>query len=261
MIKALFFDIDGTLVSFQTHLIPDSTVDALRKAKANGVKVFISTGRPVSIINNLSQIETLIDGYITTNGAYCFIGNEEVCCHEMQRKDVEIILKDSDRKGYPTVVVGEKSFVVHNNGPLFERIFQQGLKVDNIDFSKTYDDIRNERILQVTPFITAEQEAELAPELHDCTLGRWHPAFVDITAKGIDKARGLLAMAQFEHLDVAETMAFGDGGNDIPIIRQAGVGVAMGNGLVEVKKSADYVTTPIDEDGVRNALLHYQVIA
>lgn len=65
-IKALFFDIDGTLVSFRTHKIPQSTVDALENAKRNGVAVYISTGRPIMLINNLGQIEHLIDGYITT---------------------------------------------------------------------------------------------------------------------------------------------------------------------------------------------------
>ena len=65
-IKALFFDIDGTLVSFRTHKIPQSTVDALEDAKRNGVAVYISTGRPIMLINNLGQIEHLIDGYITT---------------------------------------------------------------------------------------------------------------------------------------------------------------------------------------------------
>ena len=74
-IKALFFDIDGTLVSFKTHKIPQSTVDALEQAKKNGVEVYISTGRPQLIINNLGQIEHLIDGYITTNGARCFVGD------------------------------------------------------------------------------------------------------------------------------------------------------------------------------------------
>ena len=77
-IKALFFDIDGTLVSFRTHKIPQSTVDALEDAKRNGVAVYISTGRPIMLINNLGQIEHLIDGYITTNGARCFVGNHTV---------------------------------------------------------------------------------------------------------------------------------------------------------------------------------------
>ena len=75
MIKALFFDIDGTLVSFKTHAIPTSTVEALHRAKDRGVKIFISTGRPFSLINNLSEIENLKDGYITTNGAYSFLGD------------------------------------------------------------------------------------------------------------------------------------------------------------------------------------------
>ena len=68
---ALFFDIDGTLVSFQTHEIPASTIQALAQAKANGSRVYIATGRPPLIITNLGAIEHLIDGYITTNGALC----------------------------------------------------------------------------------------------------------------------------------------------------------------------------------------------
>ena len=72
-VKALFFDIDGTLVSFKTHQIPQSTVDAIAQAKANGVGVFISTGRPLPIITNLKAIEQYIDGYITTNGALCIV--------------------------------------------------------------------------------------------------------------------------------------------------------------------------------------------
>ena len=70
---ALFFDIDGTLVSFQTHEIPASTILALTQAKANGSRVYIATGRPPLIINNLGAIEHLIDGYITTNGALCYV--------------------------------------------------------------------------------------------------------------------------------------------------------------------------------------------
>ena len=74
MIKALFFDIDGTLVSFNTHKIPDSTIQAIEQAKEKGIQVYISTGQPFSLINNIDEISHLIDGYITVNGAYCFIG-------------------------------------------------------------------------------------------------------------------------------------------------------------------------------------------
>jgi predicted HAD superfamily phosphohydrolase YqeG len=57
MTKALFFDIDGTLVSFNTHRIPQSTIEAIETAHTKGIKIFIATGRPKSIINNLSELQ------------------------------------------------------------------------------------------------------------------------------------------------------------------------------------------------------------
>ena len=85
MIKALFFDIDGTLLSFKTHSIPQSTIEALSIASSKGIKIFISTGRPFQLINNLEPISHLIDGYITTNGAYSFVGNSVVSCNPIPK--------------------------------------------------------------------------------------------------------------------------------------------------------------------------------
>ena len=66
MIKAVFFDIDGTLVSFKTHAIPQSTIEALAALRERGIKVFIATGRPLVAINNLG--DQVFDGYVTMNG-------------------------------------------------------------------------------------------------------------------------------------------------------------------------------------------------
>ena len=66
MVKAIFFDIDGTLVSFKTHEVPRSTIDALDILRKKGIKVFIATGRHYSSINNLGNLT--FDGYITLNG-------------------------------------------------------------------------------------------------------------------------------------------------------------------------------------------------
>ena len=104
---ALFFDIDGTLVSFETHQIPASTILALTQAKANGHKVFIATGRPPIIITNLGAIEHLIDGYVTTNGAYCFVGDEVVACKSIPPHEARLIVDDAIEKNYGVIVVGE----------------------------------------------------------------------------------------------------------------------------------------------------------
>lgn len=100
MIKALFFDIDGTLVSFKTHTIPASTVKALEMAKANGVEIYISTGRPYALINNLGQIEHMIDGYITANGAYCFIGKKVISCNPIPKTEVLYVIDKSQEWGF-----------------------------------------------------------------------------------------------------------------------------------------------------------------
>lgn len=259
-VKALFFDIDGTLVSFQTHRIPQSTVDALALAKQNGVKVYISTGRPKMIITNLGQIEHLIDGYITTNGARCFVGEHTVCQRPIARADVNRVVEAADRDDYPVIVVGERHLAIHHLTPIVEKIFVEGLGVDSLDFKTNLCDLDGEDILQLTPFCSEEQESKLMPTLDNCTSGRWHPAFTDITAADADKGKGLHAMAEYLGLDIEQTMAFGDGGNDITIIKEAGIGVAMGNAGDNVKEVADYVTSSVDEDGVKNALTHFGVI-
>ena len=93
------------------------------------------------------------------------------------------------------------------------------------------------------------------PTLRNCTSGRWHPAFTDITAADADKGKGLHAMADYLGLNIDETMAFGDGGNDISIVREAGVGVAMGNAGDALKEVSDVVIGRVDEDGIYNFLM------
>ena len=259
-IKALFFDIDGTLVSFQTHEIPASTIEAIEKAKANGIKVYISTGRPRAIITNLGAIEHLIDGYISTNGAYCFVEDKEVCCHAIPSEDVQKVIEQADKQHFACVVVGTHRLCIYQENEKFDRIFLKMLKVKGFEKAVSLDEVLEEPILQLSPFIDPEQEEELMSMLTGCLSGRWHPEFTDITSLAADKGQGLQAMVKHLGLDIEETMAFGDGGNDVSIIQQAGVGVAMANAVPELKEVADYITTSVDDDGIKKALEYYGVI-
>lgn len=257
---ALFFDIDGTLVSFQTHEIPPSTILALTQAKANGHKVFIATGRPPIIITNLGAIEHLIDGYVTTNGALCFVGNDVVSCKAIPQEEARLVVKDAQEKQYGVIIIGEKDVAIFDPKGEVDYIFGQQLAVKNLHLAKAVEEVIDQRILQLTPFFDKDYERELMSRLPGCTSGRWHPAFTDITAKGADKGEGLLAMAAHQGLNPQQTMAFGDGGNDSSMVRGAGIGVAMGNAIDELKEIADYVTTSVDDDGIRNALRHFGLI-
>ena len=257
---ALFFDIDGTLVSFDTHEISASTILALTQAKANGHKVFIATGRPPIIITNLGAIEHLIDGFVTTNGAYCFVGNDVVACKSIPPHEARLIVDDAIEKNYGVIVVGEKDVAVLDPRGQVDEIFRQHLAVQNLDLAKPVEHVLQQRIMQITPFFDKTYEEQLMARVPGCTSGRWHPAFTDVTALGADKGEGLLAMARYFGLNPDHTMAFGDGGNDSTMIRKAGIGVAMGNAIDELKVEADYITTSVDNDGIREALHHFGLI-
>ena len=257
---ALFFDIDGTLVSFKTHEIPPSAIFALTQAKANGSRVYIATGRPPIIITNLGAIAHLIDGYITTNGALCYVGNELVVCQPIPKQDVMTCVQDCQDKGNSLIVVGRKDVAVLDPKGDVDRIFRQMLAVKNLDKASPLNVVLEQDILQLTPFFPADYEPDLLARMPQCVSGRWHPEFTDITANGADKGKGILAMARHEGFDASHTIAFGDGGNDTSMILQAGIGIAMGNAIDALKQHADYVTTSVDDNGILNALRHYNVI-
>ena len=257
---ALFFDIDGTLVSFNTHEIPSSTIRALTEAKANGSQVYIATGRPPLIITNLGAIEHLIDGYITINGALCFIGDELVCYQPIAKEDVMTCVEDSKAKGYGLIVVGRNDVAVLDPTGSVDRIFRQYLNVTEFDHPAPLQVVLQHDVLQLTAFFDSAYEQQMLARMPHCISGRWHPEFTDITSQDADKGKGILAIARHNGFDPSRTIAFGDGGNDLSMIMQAGIGVAMGNATPTLKQHADYTTTSVDDDGILNALRHFNII-
>jgi Cof subfamily protein (haloacid dehalogenase superfamily) len=115
-------------------------------------------------------------------------------------------------------------------------------------------------VLQLSTFIDAEQEAELMRLLTDCISSRWHPDFTDINAKNCSKATGMDVFMQHFGVGKEQTIAFGDGANDIPMLQHAAVGIAMGNASDSVKQAADYVTDSVDHNGIANALRHFRLL-
>lgn len=261
MTKALFFDIDGTLVSFETHRIPQSTLAALEAAHAKGYKIFIATGRPKAIINNLSELQdrNLIDGYITMNGAYCFVGKEVIYKSSIPPEEVKAMADFCQKKGVPCIFVEEHAISVCQPNEMVKKIFYDFLHVNTIP-TVSFEEATRKEIIQMTPFITEEEEKEVLPLIPTCEVGRWFPAFADVTAKGDTKQKGIDEIIRHFGIKLEETMAFGDGGNDISMLRHAAIGVAMGQAKDDVKAAADYVTTSVDEDGISNAMKHFGII-
>jgi Cof subfamily protein (haloacid dehalogenase superfamily) len=257
MIKAIFLDIDGTMVSFKTHRVSEETIKSLREARRNGVKIFVATGRHRSDINNLGNLE--FDGYMSLNGAYCWVGNETVFKKSIPQKDVGTFIDYIEKEPKIPCFFSEADRVTVNF--VNEEVRRM---MELVDFPLRtivpVSEMVNKEMFQFTAFFPVEREAEIMEMLPDCFSSRWYPAFADIVVKGVDKSVGIQNISDYFGFSKEEIMAIGDGGNDVSMIKYAGAGVAMGNAVDEVKQIADYVTATVDEDGVGEALRYYGVI-
>lgn len=256
-IKAVFFDIDGTLVSFTTHTVPESARRAISELRQRGVKVFISTGRLLKHVSIVSDIE--VDGYITVNGSYCITAAGDVIFERaFTRQTVERVIDLAEQYGFDLNVMTHDNMYVTGMG---ERV-QYIAKMINIMPEVT--DVRaiaaTQSVVQMCPYIDKELEQKIMPLLPDCVGSRWIDLFMDLNLKGVDKSLGISEVMKYYGMDLSQAMAFGDGGNDIPMVRDAAIGVAMGNACDELKQVADYVTSSVDEDGVVRALEHFGLI-
>jgi Cof subfamily protein (haloacid dehalogenase superfamily) len=256
-IKAVFFDIDGTLVSFKSHTVPESAHRAIARLREQGVKVFIATGRLMKHVGIVNDIE--VDGYITVNGGYCITSAGEVIFESaFPRATVERVIDLSEQYGFDLNVMTHQDMYVSSMGERVQKIASM------INIMPTVADVRaiaaTQPVVQMCPYISRELEQEIMPLLPDCVGSRWIETFMDLNVRGVDKSLGIQQVMNYYGLTMAEAMAFGDGGNDLPMVRDAAVGVAMGNACDELKAVADYITSSVDEDGVSRALEHFGLI-
>jgi len=261
MIKAIFFDIDGTLVSFDTHIILDSTIKAIEKARQKGILIFISTGRAKMTIDNLAplQAKNLIDGYITLNGSYCYVGDNVLYHSYICDEDIKLMLDYCKTYKKSCIFISDDKRIIFQPEESLEHVYYNKFKIPEIT-EATSAEILGEKIIQMTPFVTSHEEKEIFNRLLNCEMGRWHPSFTDVTAKGITKKKGMVEIIKHFNIKAEETMSFGDGENDISILKSSGIGVAMGQSSDNVKNSADYITDSVDKDGIFNAMEHFGVI-
>lgn len=257
MIKAAFFDIDGTLVSFKTHRISDAVLEALSVLRKNGVRLYIASGRHHLLIDNLSGFE--FDGYICMNGGLVIDSGKTVFRHPMNAADAVAVAEIADSHSIPCAFFCEDSFGVNVMNSVSDEVFKM-VKMPYFPFKPVLKGVE-EPVYQFTIFVDEAVERELiTPNVHELDSTRWNPKFTDLIPENISKAEGIEKIISAYGIRREETIAFGDGGNDVEMLEYAGIGVAMGNADDGVKAAADYVTSSVDEDGVCAALKYFGLI-
>ena len=256
-IKAVFFDIDGTLVSFRTHDVPLSARRAIERLRERGIKVFIATGRLLCHTDAVGDLE--VDGYVTVNGGCCLTSSGEIIYEQaFPREVLDKVFALEERYGFQSALMTQQNMYVDYFTTSVQTI---------ADMIKIYPEVADRKqiaavqpVLQMCPYVRPELEREIMEQLPECVPSRWIDLFMDINLKGIDKSVGARKVMEYYGLTMQEAMAFGDGGNDLPLIRDVAVGIAMGNACDELKAEADYITSSVDEDGVSRALEYFELI-
>lgn len=258
MVKAAFFDIDGTLLSFRTHRVSPGTVRAFDLLHARGIRTFIASGRPMVLIPEMrcddASAPLAFDGYVTMNGGYCFAGDNILIKKPIPQEETDRWLHYARERGLCTMIFTEhEMFINRLDDPVANAIHDQleFTMPPQLDISEMF----GRETYQVIAVMPADKDAEVAAMLPHCRLPRWHPDFSDLVNRDNSKASGIAALLRHYGIDREECIAFGDGGNDIEMLEYCGIGVAMGNASEEVKRHADHVTTSVDDEGILTALM------
>lgn len=261
---AVFFDLDGTLLDNRTDEIPKSAQDALGKLKANRYIVCLATGRDMEAVYSRRYLSVVSpDAVIHMNGTRITAGETVILQHYMDRDLLRRLIGFSKKNGFSVgTSIGPYAYYtdpemkarndrkwnryVRRNFRPADELLERNIPVMAVDFAA--DDILavKRSVEEVFP------EIELFP--FNSNTG------ADAVEKGFSKAKGIETVCSYFGIDLKNTWAFGDSMNDIPMLRKASVGVAMGNADPEVRKAADMETDTVAEHGIRNALVRLGLI-
>jgi len=256
MIKAVFFDLDGTLISNTTGEIPKSARKSIDCLRMNGVHVFTATGRHMSEIKDLPAFDIQFDGFITLNGQLCLDSRKELLYGEpISERNVEQMLAMFEGRKVPLMLVEKDRMYINYIDEMVEKA-QAAINTAVPDIG-TYS---GEPIYQFILYSEEKTAEEIVAGLEDCKMTRWNSYGVDIISKSGGKVAGIKQIIQACGIRRNEIMAFGDGEDDMDMLRYAGIGVAMGNAEEDVKVCADFITDDVDEDGIEKAFKYFKMI-
>lgn len=256
MIKAVFFDVDGTLVSHAKKEVPESTRMALDKLKEKNIKCVVATGRHILELAALPVRDIDFDGYITLNGQLCLDDSRSVIGGTpITGTDKESIIRLFEEKKIPLVLVEKDAMYIN----FVDRQVEQTQKAISTRVPEPGSYTGNE-IYQAVAYVEKEEGERLKACLPDCKITRWNDHAVDIISCRGGKSSGIRQYLEKNNIRRQETMSFGDGENDIEMLEYTAIGIAMGNADEAVKMCADHVAADVDGEGIEKALKHYGII-
>ena len=274
-IKAIVMDVDGTLTNDKKEITP-KTREVLLKAQKQGVLLILASGRPTTGLVEMGKVLEMDKNnglFISYNGSKVvnFQTGEELFNEPLKLEDAKAVLEHMKKfEIKPMIDKGDYMYVndVYNcmirfRGEPFNVIKYESrggnYKLCEIDDLAAFVDYPLNKILTAgEPEYLQEHYIEMMEPFKDklnCMFTG--PFYFEFTAKDIDKAKALDTVLKPLDITADEVIAFGDGHNDISIIKYAGIGVAMENAVADLKEAADEITLSNEQDGIAESLLKH----
>ena len=263
--KLIFLDIDGTLTEPGKNIPPASAVESVCRARKNGHKVVLCSGRNYGLLSPLLQFG--FDGFISSAGGYIEYGGHIVYDCPMTRAQQDRVLKVLQENGvYYIIETRNHSY----SDESFKEFLKNGIRsdansellrwqkhIESDQFTRPMTEYRLEPIYKavfMSPGMDRLQKPIqcLQDEFHFCIQDENAHSIIngDLINKSFDKGTAVQRLCG--HLDIAQkdTIAFGDSMNDLEMLQTAALGICMENGSMELKRLADEICSPFNEDGL-----------
>lgn len=260
MKKAVFFDIDGTIWD-EKFCIPDSAIEGIRQLRENGNYAFICSGRSRAMMTSQELFDIGFDGIVAGCGTYVEFQNqviaEEVMPYELIKKSIKLW------KEYQLCGILEGPDCVYYDKKKFQKNpYLKFLEKELGNNLKSLEEINETvKISKGCLLYQGVKKEQLDLLLSDDFELMYHTDFLlEFAPKGFSKAVGIQKACEYLRINHEDTYAFGDSVNDIEMLQHVKHGIAMGNAMDEAKEAADYVTSPLHENGIRDGLRHFSLI-
>ncbi len=261
--KIVFLDIDGTLVDSKKEILP-RTYNALMKLQEDGVKLAIASGRPEKGVKPFAEKLKLAEygGYIMP-----FNGCRIINCRTNELVFENALTIDTLKKAYALskkynieMLTYKGDYILaENNTDKYILIESTINKMDIIKVDNTMDAVEGNPVkclLVGDGEYLGSIESKIWDEIgrENANVFRSEPFFIEVVPQGLDKAAAINELIKKIGITQEETIAFGDGYNDVSMIKYAGLGVAMANGCDLIKSSSDIITSDNDHDGIAEVI-------
>lgn len=262
MSKYVFFDIDGTLWD-EKMIVPESTKLAIKMLQENGHKAFVCTGRAMGNVNDPQFNEIGFDGFIAACGNHVEMDGKILYERNMSYEDVKAIYDASREHGLPIIYEGTKFQWLDREG--FDGDSYIDYIVQNLRESAVFLDECDLREIEANKFSALVNAQTNYSAVEEALSDRFDfmdhgDGIIEAVPKGTSKATGIAWLCERLNIPKEDTYALGDSINDLEMLAFVGHSIAMGNASPAAKDAAEYVTSHIHEDGVLNALKHYNLI-